>query len=124
LTVDSGNQYFRFGQTSIKIRGTGEFKIENLTQADRTSFSGELDSRELEEIFSGSVLGSIWDAKYDDRPGIPDEAMIKLSLFEDGKKIAKLDLWAGVAEKSPQSEPVVQLLRKIVEKYTKGQFIL
>ncbi|MHA2298814.1 MAG: hypothetical protein ACXAEU_26360 [Candidatus Hodarchaeales archaeon] len=124
LTVDSGNEHFRFGKTRVNIYGTGGFEIENLTGIKRTPFSGTLGSQELEEIFSEAVLGTIWYLKYNYRPGIPDEAKINLNLFEDGKEVAKLELWVGVMKEHPQSARLVQVLQGLVEKYTKGQFIL
>jgi hypothetical protein len=120
LIVDSGNEYFKPGRIKVSIKGTGELEIENLFQGKRTSVTGKLDSKELEEIFSEPILGSIWNVKYKKRLGIPDEARIRLNLFEDGKEMAKLVLWKGVAKEHKQSAQLVRIIQRIVENYSDG----
>lgn len=126
VVIESGNQYFGYGYTKMKLYANGKFEVENRLQEKQISLSGTLPEadKRLEQIFSDEILGCIWNLKYQKRAGIPDESKIIITLFMNDKKMAILKLWEGVAQEQSETRYLLQNCKQILDTHSKGQIIL
>ncbi|MCG3259983.1 MAG: hypothetical protein H7644_09565 [Candidatus Heimdallarchaeota archaeon] len=118
IVIEAGYEAFAYGLTKIVLNGSGAAVIENTLKEKKISFSSKLSEKEVLEIFSQKILKNIWEIKFIKRKGIPDESLIKLSLFYDEKKVKYLEMWEGILEEHPETSWFIVLLREILKRIT------
>ncbi len=118
IVIKTGYEAFDYGLTQITLNGSGIAAIENTLHGKKSTFSSKLSEKEVIELFTQKILIDIWEIKFIKRKGIPDESLIKMSLFYDEKEIKHLEIWEGILEEHPETGWFIILLREILERTT------
>ena len=114
VVVSTGTEYWRAGEITLRVHGTGAVKVEHRRSGEHTDYNGTLDRGELAEL--GNVLARNGFATLtpDRTTSRPDEHAVTLELRRGDEVLVREQLPQG----DERLEPILAEHRRVVEQVT------
>jgi hypothetical protein len=136
LQVEVGQPTAPDGVTQVRVEGTGAFEARQYRapvevpsrEAERPASEGErvngrISPEEVGRLMDQASLAP-WGTRFPQRPGIPDEAIVVVSLRRGGRESASVKMWLRDAEKDEVVGPLLQQLREHLDQLGGGKIYL
>ena len=124
LILSVGDPLAPDGLTRAELSGNGSLVIEQQHEKEISeTYRVEID-RESAERLLRQAAGFEWERGFPSRQGLPDEAVVHWTLKDRAGAAINVRIWLRDTEKNPIMAPVLEELRKIVDRVTNGKLYL
>ena len=124
LIVEVGDTLSPEGLTYVALSGNGSLVVEQRREKE----TGKKYESRIDVETTASLLRKAsefdWERPFPSRPGLPDEAIVQWILRNRNGAAARVKVWLREAEKNPVMAPVLEGLRKNVDRMTDGHLYL
>ena len=126
LIADVGNILAPEGLTHVLLSGSGNLLVEERHEKETGhKYEGRIDEGTSVGLLKNASQFD-WERRFPPRPGLPDEAIVEWTLRsrEEGEGVATVKVWLRDAEKDRIMAPVLEELRRNVDRLTDGKLFL
>ena len=136
LQVDVEQPTAPDGVTQVRVEGTGAFEARQYRAtvevpsrepqrpaSDGERVSGRISPEEVSRLMDQASLAP-WGTRFPQRPGIPDEAIVVISLQRARRESASVKMWLRDAEKDQAVGPLLEQLREHLNELGGGKIYL
>lgn len=126
IKIKSGYSNFKGGRTTVELNTKGEIKIENEYKGEKQQMNELISVDEKLEKMISNLVPVLKNWKYDNRKGVPDEALYEVEIFDVGRKdaVMKFSIWHNDLKSVPVIGEMVKYLKNLVKQITKQKVIL
>lgn len=116
VVVSTGTEYWRAGEITLRVHGTGEVEVEHRRSGEHTEYTGSLDPGELTQLGEELARNGFATLTRDRTTSQPDEHSVTLELRRGGEVLHREQLPQG----DERLEGILAEHRRVVEQVTDG----
>lgn len=126
LVVEVGDVFSEEGMARARLNGHGRLTVEQQRGHEKEharQFHSELNPDTTEKLLRQASQFD-WERSFPSRKGLPDEAVVQWFLHDRQGEALKVKVWLRDAEKDQVMGPVLEELRRGVQRATEGSLYL